>query len=221
MSEKKNQGLSELSTGLKTIDQFIKISKDVTKLPSLLLADYKGCVNDFKEVCTKILDGNENVVRWFHKFLYFDFKTKDAKKDFIELKTKYEELKTGSGYQELKFYCGEIDYIYQDRIKSKLGEWFQKKKLAKAERVFNKLTKSDADMVTFVFKDIFGRLSDFADKAENYAIDKDNLKKAEELKLEFKINNKELVSRLQNFSNELAELILEFSKIARKRKRRN
>lgn len=217
MEEKKANDSSQLSTGLQTIDLFIKISKDVAKLPPLVMADSRGCANDFVEICQKLLQGNENVVRWFNKFLYFDFTASNAVKQFTGLKIEYEVLKTGFGYQQLKFDCGEIQNIYQKRISSKLTEWFQGKKLAEAKKVFDELTKADASMVKFVFEEVFGKLSDFANKAERYVSDKKDLRKAEKLRLEFKVKTKDLVPRLQNFSNELSELVLDFSKKARTR----
>jgi hypothetical protein len=117
----------------------------------------------------------------------------------------------------LKFDCGEIESIYHRRISSKLGEWFQRKKLAEAKKVFEELTTADAEMVNFVFVEVFGKLSDFANKAEKYGIDKKDLRKAEELRLDFKIKTKDLVPRLQDFSNELSALVLEFSKKSRAR----
>jgi hypothetical protein len=209
-----DNNLKSLSTGLQTIDQFIKIAHDVAKLPSLVKADSKGCAGDFVEICEALLQGNENVVRWFNKFLYFDFSDPSAVKEFTKLKSEYEELKTGFGYQKLKFDCGKIHQIYDKRISSKLGKWFQKKKLAEAERVFNNLTYADASMVEFVFQEVFGQLSDFANKAGKYVIDKGDLRKAEKLRLEFKIKTKDIVPTLQNFSNDLSGLVLEFSKKA-------
>jgi histone H3/H4 len=211
MSEKKEDDSSQLSTGLQTIDQFIKISKDVVKLPSLVMADSKGAANDFVEICQKILQGNENVVRWFNEFLYFDFTATNAVKQFVKLKTEYEALKTGFGYQKLKFDCGEIQNIYHKRISSKLGEWFQRKKLSEAKKVFDELTTADAEMVSFVFKEVFGKLSEFANKAEKLLVDKEDIRKAEKLRLEFKVKTGDMVHKLQGFSNELAELVLKFS----------
>ena len=220
MPEQNSNESSKLSTGLQTIDQFIKISKEIAKLPSLVMADYKGCASDLRKICEKILDGNENVVRWFNKFLYFDFTASDAVQQFKELKGEYEALKAGSRYQELKFDCAEIESIYDRRISSKLEKLFQQekhqKKLAEAKKVFDELTKADAELVTFIFVEVFGKLSDFANQADIYIDnDKQDLRKAEELRLDFKVKTKELVTRLQDFSNELAELVLEFSKKAR------
>jgi hypothetical protein len=215
MSEKKTDNLSQLSTGLKTIDQFINISKTVAKLPALVLADAEGASNDFVEICKQILDGNENVVRWFNNFLYFDFTESDAVKKFTELKKEYEALKAGSGYQKLKFNCGEIAYIYHKRISSKLGEWFQRKKLKEAKEVFDNLTVADAEMVSFVFVEVFGKLSAFADEVEKHVIDNNDLRKVEEIRLNFKVETKKLVPKLQGFSNDLAELILKFSEKTR------
>jgi hypothetical protein len=218
MSEKKGEESSQLSTGLQTLDQFIKISKDVAELPRLVMADSKGCAKDFVEICERILQGNENVVRWFHKFLYFDFNEQDSTKKFVALKKEYEELKTGFGYQKLKFDCSEIQTIYDRRISSKLGEWFQRNKLKEAKGVFDNLTSADATMVKFVFVEIFERLSEFANKAEKLFIDRKSPEKAEKLRLEFKVKSKDLVPRLQNFSTELSELILTFSNKSRTRR---
>lgn len=215
MTEKDDKNIDQISTGLKTIDQFIKISKDVAALPSLVMADSKGCAIDLADICKKILSGNENVVRWFHKFLYFDFTQSNADQQFIQLKTEYEELKTGPKYQELKFDCHEIQNIYHKRISSKLGQWFQRKKLEKAKTVFNELTQADGSMVQFVFQTVFLELDNFANDAETYFIDKNDVEKAENLRLAFKVQNKKLIKELQSFSDKLSELILEFSEKAR------
>lgn len=210
--EKDPNMLSEVKVGIDTIDSFIKISKEIAKLPKLFMADYKGCASDFAEICRKILDGNENVVRWFNKFLYFDFTASDARKQFFDLKSEYEALKAGSGYQALKFDCGEIQTIYHKRIASKT--WFKGKKLKESEDIFDKLTNADGSMVGFVFNEVFGKLSEFANEAEKF-VDSKNFDEAEEARLRFKVKSQKIVQRLQLFSSELSELVLDFSEKAR------
>lgn len=211
--EKDSNMLSEVKAGMDTIDSFIKISKEIAKLPKLFKADYQGCASDFADICRKILDGNENVVRWFNKFLYFDFTTLDAQKRFFDLKSEYEVLKTGSGYQDLKFNCGEIQYIYHNRISSKI--WFKGEKLKETQDIFEKLTNADGSMVGFVFNEVFGKLSEFADEAEKF-VDNKRFDEAEEARLKFKVKSRGIIQRLQQFSGELSALVLDFTEKARK-----
>jgi hypothetical protein len=61
MPSKKSDDSSQLSTELQTIDQFIKISKDAAKLPSLVMADSKGCASDFVEFAKNFYRGTKTL----------------------------------------------------------------------------------------------------------------------------------------------------------------
>lgn len=87
-------------------------------------------------------------------------------------------------------------------------------KLLKANGVFARLIQADAEMVAFVFDEVIGRLDSFVNTVEN-EVDTDNLDRAEELRLEFKSETKEMVRQLEKFSGELSDLTISFAKIAR------
>lgn len=38
-----------------------------------IIRQYTDAARDLYEICKKLLDANENTMRWFNKFRYFDF----------------------------------------------------------------------------------------------------------------------------------------------------
>ncbi len=115
----------------------------------------------------------------------------------------------------MKFSCFDISSIYYRNISLKIGMWFSnQQKIEEAEGIFNRLTDADEDMVAFVFDIVIGRLDEFVDEVEN-EFDVGNLDRAEELRLEFKSETKEIAQQLEKFSGDLSDLTISFAKIAR------
>jgi hypothetical protein len=204
-----------IQEGLSIIEEFIAVGKELANLPKLVLPQYQPAAIDFYEICQKILNATENAARWFHRFRYFDFQSPNARSDFLAAVQEYRALRSGALFKQLKFSCGDINQIYYRNISSKLSNWFiTTDKLENAQGVFEKLTSADLAMVDFTQEHILGKLDNFLDSVEN-EVDTNNLNAAEKRRLEFKSDTKEIAKSLEEFSDDLSELVRRFADIAR------
>lgn len=204
-----------IQEGLSITKEFIAIGKELANLPALVLPQYQPAAADLYEICQKILNANENTARWFHRFRYFDFQIPNARPDFLNAMQEYKALRSGPLFKQLKFSCGDIAQIYYKNISSKLSNWFvTTHKQEQAKGVFEKLTNADNAMVEFTQEHILKKLDDFLQKIEN-EVDANNLNEAEKLRLEFKSDTKDVVKYLEDFSDDLSELVLRFASIAK------
>jgi len=204
--------MSGISSALGVISKFIDIGKEIAKLPALFLPQYQSSATDLYEICQKLLKANENLSRWLHRFRYLDLSDRNATSLAFQ---EYRSMKTGPEFQQMKFSCFDISSIYYRNISLKIGMWFSnQQKIEEAEGIFNRLTDADEDMVAFVFDIVIGRLDEFVDEVEN-EFDVGNLDRAEELRLEFKSETKEIAQQLEKFSGDLSDLTISFAKIAR------
>src|SRR5947209_1125752 len=96
-----------IQAALEALDKFIDISKELAKLPALLLPQYQTAAADLYEICQKLLTAKENLSRWLHGFLYFDFRGKDARSDFLKIAQEYKMMKSRPRFQQLKFSCSD------------------------------------------------------------------------------------------------------------------
>jgi hypothetical protein len=207
--------MSEIDAAIGTVSNFIALGKELAKLPALVLPQYAPAAKDLYEICQKLLKANENLSRWFYRFRYFDFNNPNGRSEFLTAIKEYKNMKNGPEFQQLKFSCSDIGGIYYMNIESKIGKWFSDShKMEEAKGVFARLTDADADMIAFVFDEVIGRLDAFLGKVEN-EVDLGNLDRAEELRLEFKSETKEIAQQLERFSDELSDLTINFAKIAR------
>lgn len=76
------------------------------------------------------------------------------------------------------------------------------------------MTDADRDMVTFIYDRVIVDLDQFVIKAED-DVERGAMNDAEEARLAFKTSNREITERLEKFSGELSELVMQFSAIAR------
>jgi hypothetical protein len=196
--------------GLKATETLISLLKD---LVTAVVPNLPAAASDLESVCNKLLDANENVVRWIGRFRDFDFGAPDAAGRFGTLASEYQAMKVGRRYQELKFSCGEIGTIYYTRLAGKLKGLFGGAKADRAQEVFEELSDADANLVTFVHEVIFKRLDDACDAIDK-AVDAKDFAAAEQARLEFKVASKELVNRLQAVGDGLAELVLDMKRVA-------
>jgi hypothetical protein len=204
-----------IEAGLSITKEFIAIGKELADLPSLVLPQYQPAAADLYAICQKILTANENTARWLHRFRYFDFQSPSARSDFLTAAQEYRALRSGPGFKQLKFSCGDISQIYYKNISSKLSNWFVTTyKQEQAQGVFEKLTDADNAMVDFIQEQVLKKLDDFLQNVEG-KVDTSNMNEAEELRLEFKGATKEIVKFLEDFSDDLSELVLRFANIAR------
>src|SRR5258708_38352730 len=129
---------------LELFDSFIKVGKELTKLPALVLPQYQTAAKDLYEISQNLLTANENLSRWLFKFLYFDFRQPEARINFLNLVRDYRTMKTGPECRQLKFSCADIGAIYHRNIASKLGKWLSDQaKLTETKRVFLALIDAD------------------------------------------------------------------------------
>jgi len=207
--------LMAIRDGLEIIEKFIGLGKELAKLPALVLPQYADAARDLYEICRKLLDANENTMRWFNKFRYFDFQDPVARASFLAAVQEYQGLKAGTGFKQLKFSCSDIAQIYYRSIASKLGNWLtDQQKLEEAEGIFSKITDADREMVRFVQESVLESIDKFVAAAEPL-VDTGNLPEAEKLRLEFKLATADLTPTLEFFGNELSDLTITFAGIAR------
>ena len=204
-----------IEAGLSITKEFIAIGKELVNLPSLVLPQYQPAAADLYAICQKILTANENTARWFHRFRYFDFQSPNARSSFLTAVQEYRALRSGAGFKQLKFSCGDISQIYYKNISSKFSNWFvTTHKQEQAQGVFERLTDADNAMVDFIQEQILKKLDDFLQEVES-EVDRSNMNEAEKLRLELKSDTKEVVKYLEDFSDDLSELVLRFANIAK------
>src|SRR5208283_5614050 len=204
----------QIQAALDTLSQFVALAKDIAKLPALVLPQYRSAALDLYKICQRLLEANENLSRWLFNFLYFDFRHPDARTRFLDLVRDYKSMKAGPKFRQLKFSCGDISQIYYRDVESKLGKWFSDPhKLEEAQGIFLALTNADAQMVAFTFDSVIGALDEFVKNAES-CVDTGAVDKAEELRLQFKVDSQGFAVYLEQFGNDLSELVLLFAQTA-------
>ncbi len=203
-----------LQSGAKVLNEFISLGKELTKLP--ILPKYKDSAKDLYSICKRILESNEHAAKWVNRFLYFDFNAPTAPSDFLAAAGEYETMKNGPERRQLKFNCGDIQGIYQLRLANKIGQWFvgDQSKFKNAERIFNDLSRSDAEMVQFVEEHLLTSLDDVVAKMET-AVENKDMNEAESVRIMCKKRMKDLTSLIQSFNNEFTDLVIEFARIAK------
>lgn len=200
---------------LNALDGFIGVARELAKLPALVLPQYQSAARDLYKICQKLLTANEYLSRWLHRFLYFDFRQQDVRTEFLEAVSEYRTMKSGPEFQQLKYSCGDISLIYGQEIASKLGNWFTRtQKREEVEGIFASLGDADDTMVRFIYDYVMAKLDDFVRKAEEH-VDAGAMDDAEQLRLEFKAESREITESLERFSGELSDLMIRFAQIAR------
>jgi hypothetical protein len=200
---------------LNIFDKFIDIAKEIAKLPALVLPQYQTAAQDMYRICQKLLTANENLSRWLNRFIYFDFRAVNARSEFLRTIQEYKTMKNGPQFQQLKFSCHDISSIYYQNISSKIGNWFaNEQKREEVEGIFNTLTDADSSLVDFTYDHVIAKLDLFVNMSEQ-SVDSGMMDDAEKRRLEFKAEIKVITERLEKFSNELTDLVINFAEIAR------
>lgn len=204
-----------LQEGVATVDAFIGLAKEIAKMAKMALPQYQTCARDLYLISQKILDANENTLRWFNEFRYFNFKDSDSAIKFTNKVMEYKTLKGGGKFQQLKYSCADIGSIYHRDISNKLLSFFSDhSKQEDAQGIFERLSQADGEMVAFVVNEVFGKLDKFVDSAES-AVDNSNLDEAERRRMEFKRETSDIVRLLEEANDELTELVIKFASLAR------
>ena len=199
---------------LELFEGFIKIGKELAKLPALVTPQYKPAAKDLYKISQNLLTANEKLSRWLFKFLYFDFRQTDARGKFLALVGDYKTMKSGPEYHKLKVSCGDLRAIYNQHIAGKLGKWFSdQNKLAEATSVFNDLIYSDQELVNAIYNNVLMTLNKAVDAMENY-VNSDSFDQAELTRLQTKTEMRPIIEALEVFVGGLSELVIEFAAIA-------
>ena len=198
---------------LDIFDKFISIANELSKLPQMVLPEYRAAALGLYEITQKMLIANENLSRWLYKFLYFDFRQQDARTKFFDLIRDYKTMKQGPEFSKLKFSCGDISNIYHRDIASKLGNWLtDQSKLNEARVIFDELSSIDGSLVSFTYDQVVTAL----DKAINDLekdVEADTMNEAETRRIQAKADMKAITERLEAFAGGLFELVISFANI--------
>lgn len=198
---------------LDSIDRFIAVGHEISRAP--VLDRSPAAAYDLYEIAQKLLVANENMAKWLNRFLYFDFRDPAARTQFLDLVEDYRNTKSGVGFHDMKFSCGDVFFIYQRNIEGKLAEIFPGDEHAcdEAKQAFQRLGDADGRMVGFIYDAVIGGIDDRVRDAED-RVDRSDLNAAEEKRLKFKVSSATLTARLERFGGELSDLVLKYARLA-------
>ena len=211
MASQQVSTMGEIEKGLSSTEKFIALMR---QLISVAFPDYHGCAKALEDICRRLFDANASLVGWINSFADFDFTDPTATPRFITLAGKYQELKTGKNFKQLKFDCHEIETVYNQYISGKLRELFGGERRDEAETIFRALCNADAMLVRVIHTEIFVSLDGICGSLLGEIEDND-LDGAEECRLKFKAELRDLITRLQAIGNNLTDLLLAFRKATR------
>lgn len=202
-----------ITDGLGCIKDFIGIAKEISQIKRMVLPDYQQCSKDLYKICQKILTPNDNLIVCFNQFLYHSFSEQNAQSDFNQRVADYQNSRKVN-IRQFKFSCSALEYIYFQNIENKIGNIFSdKSKLEDVAGIFQKLISADADMLITLEDNVLKKLDNYIEEVEGL-VNTDQLGEAEEKRLEFKQECKEMLKELNDFSNELSGLTITFAKLA-------
>lgn len=205
-----------MSKPLDAVGEFVDVFGGVTKRSNPVIDSYyKAAVADLRQVTTSLLTSTVNIATWLHRFRDFDFRQENASHEFNKLKSEFRAKRIGPGFKDMKWACGDIASIYEDRLKDKLEPLFgHDERAAKAECIFEQLGTADSDMLAYIDDVILLGIEKFISDVE-VALSNDGLSAAQRQRLKFETDTSELSDRLEQFSDELSNLVLQFGRIAR------
>ncbi len=203
-------GLDYADSALGMLENLIGL---LAPLKTAAVPNPRAAASELGVVCKKLLDANESVTRWINKFRDFDLSKPTAISDFAAIAGDYRALRTGSGYQSLKFDCHEIDVIYRQHLGGKLRSLFFGNRLIEAQAIFEQLSAADGSFVGYIHEVIFEYLNDICDSMES-ALDSGDLEAADKARLEFKVQTRTIYKKLEEIGVSLADLVLLFKKMA-------
>jgi hypothetical protein len=205
--------MSVYQDALDSVDHFIKVASDISKVRLLTDPQYKEEIaGSLYEICQRLLDANGNMVRWLNRFLFFDFHGKNSSERFGDLAREYNDAKATSELHEMKFRCGDIRIIYERDIKGRTDDLFAGDQAAgdEARDAFTELGRADNSMVQFIHDEIVDNIDAFIEDVQHAH----NLNLAERRRLVFNVTSSDLSKRLVRFATELSDLVLQYATIA-------
>ena len=206
---------TDTARALDTVDRFIGAGRELARQQVLAQPRYAAAVGHLIEVIQILLAANENMARWLTRFTYFDFRGEDARAGFLSLVGEYSTAKSGADLRQMKWPCGEIRFIYDTHIRPDLTDMFVQTELAPddLDAAFRGLGDADDDMVAFIYDTVVGGIDEFLGVAEP-AVDASDLDTAEQARLEFKVRARQLSERLERLGGGLADLVLDYARLA-------
>jgi len=217
MSKDANK-LAAAADGFEAVGSLIGLLKPIV---SLVMRNYHVAAKGFQRICEALLEANASLTGWINDFRDFDVNHPDSKARFAQLAKRYDQLKTGKGYQTLKFSCSDIGYVYnveirgklQDRLDDRFKALFAGDKLTQAEKVFAELTQADGAMVEFIHNTVFNAL-DGVCTPMRAALARGDREAAQIAQAAFILRSEEFVKQLQAHGDALSDLVRQFSGLA-------
>lgn len=202
---------------LDSVDEFILVAKGITTLPILAHQEYREAAESLYQITQKVLLANENLARWLNRFLQFDFRVPGARGLFLALIGEYRTARSGGELRAMKFNCGEVRWIYDNKIAPRIGDLYpHDSRLGDQARLtFEALGNADDDMVAFIYDTVIGGIDAFLHDAEP-AVDRSDLNSAEAKRLSFKVASAEMSERLERLAGGLSDLVLEYARLAQR-----
>lgn len=209
---------AETGRALDRVDRFVGVGRELARQQILSRPTYSIALEHLVEVIQILLDANENMARWLNRFTQFYFRADDAQQRFLELAAEYRTAKSGPELRQMKWPCGDIRQIYDTRIRPDITDSFvqtdaPREQIDRLDAAFAGLGDADADMVAFIYDTVVGGIDEFLEGAEP-AVDRGDLDAAEEARLQFKVRAGELSERLERLGGGLADLVLDFARLA-------
>ena len=206
---------------VETINSFIRIGETIEKLPQLTLPQYQQAALELAKISFKISKAIEIAVSWITCVSTFQF-IRDpsvAKDQFYQLAGKYKSLRAGDTFKKLDFACGDIASIYNGQLQNSLDMIFADRSGSERDGVkaiFVNLSNADNDMRAFVSEQIVGRLDSFVRDIEgilpdNAYVDLAKIKEAENKKLEFTRDSRDILKELTQMNDALNDLVIKFA----------
>lgn len=211
---------TDAARALDTVDRFIAVGRGLAEQEILATSKYANALEHVIEVIQMLLVANENMVRWLNKFTQFDFRAKASRKRFLGHVAKFKTAKSGPELRQMKWPCGDIRHIYDTEIRPDMADMFVQVEATPEEldAAFAGLSDADEDMVAFIYDAVVGGIEDFLKLAEP-AVDAGDFDAAEQARLEFKVHAQQLSERLERLGGGLADLLLDYSRLAGRRVR--
>jgi hypothetical protein len=207
---------------VETIKSFIEIGETIEELPQLTLPQYQQAALELAKVSFKISKAIEIAMSWITCFSTFQFIRNPSIgiDQFGQLAGKYNNLRAGNTFKKLDFACGDIASIYNGPLQNSLDTMFTDpsgSELDHVKAIFVKLSNSDNDMRAFVSEQIVDRLDSFVRDVQDILLDNNRddftkIKEAENKKLQFTRESRNIREQLTRMNDALNELVLKFAR---------
>ena len=206
---------SDSQHALDSIDHFIGVARRISGAPAL--ADRPGAAEDLYIIAGKLLKANENMTRWLHRFLLFDFRGRDARSRFLSLLEEYRTTKAGPGFHDMKYSCGDIFLIYERNIKGDIPTLFPddaEKRATSRQRSMSWQTPTQTWSPSSTRLWSVRSMRSSETLKTNWTGPTSMPRRSGACR--FKVDSASLTGRLERFASELSDLVLTYARLARR-----